>query len=202
MQEPAAGNSRIGWTAHWNPKNHLTPMAAPGRWKWRSRASTSTGTSRFADGFSFTALLTRNFKRPWEQNSLSGSGSFSVRETHARFVLSKEAPAVHLLAVADPSAQTFGLQLAAWARQEQTLHWLFESDGGVHKEGTLAVPAGQTAIAAADAGPGQAGPRQFSHQGQSADGGTNLSGLERTAPVGRPEQPDPEDGRHRRPASP
>jgi len=145
MQEPAAGNSRIGWTAHWNPKNHLS---ADGRSWEMEMAIPRTSVYKeqpFADGFSFTALLTRNYKRPWEQNSVSGSGSFSVRETHARFVLSKSAPAVNLLSVADPAAQTFGLALSARAQQGEMLHWLFASDGGVHKEGDLAVTAGQTA---------------------------------------------------------
>ncbi|MGI4787715.1 MAG: glycoside hydrolase domain-containing protein [Janthinobacterium lividum] len=146
MQEPAAGNSRIGWTAHWNPKNHLS---ADGRnWEMEMAIPRSSvyKDQPFADGFSFTALLTRNYKRPWEQNSISGSGSFSVRETHARFVLSKSAPAINLLAVADPQAQTFGLQLSARAQQSETLHWLFESDSGVQKEGDLPVSAGQIAM--------------------------------------------------------
>lgn len=146
MQEPAAGNSRISWTAHWNPKNRLTPdgrfwemeMAIPRRSVYLDQP--------FHDGFPLTMLLTRNFKRPWEQNSLSGSGSFSVRETHARFVLSKQAPAVHLLSVADPQAQTFSLQLAAWGRQAQTLHWRFDSDGGVHQTGDLPIQAGHLAV--------------------------------------------------------
>ncbi len=146
MQEPAAGNSRIGWTAHWNPRNRLTPDGRAWEMEMAIPRRTVYWDQPFADGFAFTALLTRNFKRPWEQNSLSGSGSFSVRETHARFRLSKDAPAVHLLAVADPLAQTFGLQLEASAKQDQTLRWLFDSDGGVHQEGTLAVPAGQTEV--------------------------------------------------------
>ena len=33
MQEPAAGNSRPSWTAHWNPKNHLT-VGANGMRYW------------------------------------------------------------------------------------------------------------------------------------------------------------------------
>lgn len=170
MQEPAAGNSRIGWTAHWNPKNRLTP---DGR-NWEMEMAIPRGSvyrdQPFADGFSFTALLTRNFKRPWEQNSISGSGSFSVRETHARFILSKQAPAVQLLSVADPQAQTFGLQLAASARQDQTLHWLFESDGGERKEGDLAVSAGQTAALPPMLGLDKPGTGSFRIKVLSADG--------------------------------
>ena len=145
LQEPAAGNSRISWTAHWDPHNRLTPDGRAWEMTLRVPRRSVYLAGPFHEGQSLTMLLTRNYKRPWEQNSLSGSGSFSVRETHARFVLEKQAPAVHLLAVADPAAQTFGLHLAAWARQAQTLHWRFASDGGVHQAGDLTVRGGQTA---------------------------------------------------------
>ena len=46
----------------------------------------------FADGFPFRLLVVRNYKRPWEQNSIGGSGSFSVRDSYARCVLSANAP--------------------------------------------------------------------------------------------------------------
>jgi hypothetical protein len=170
MQEPAAGNSRIGWTAHWNPKNHLS---ADGR-NWEMEMAiprTSVYKDQpFADGFSFTALLTRNYKRPWEQNSISGSGSFSVRETHARFILSKSAPAINLLSVGDPQAQTFGVELSARAQADQTLHWLFESDGGVQKEGDLAVSSGQTAALPPMLGLDKPGTGSFRIKVLSADG--------------------------------
>jgi hypothetical protein len=144
MQEPAVGNSRLSWTAGWKPHNRLTldgrfwemEMAIPRRSLYQE--------TPFRDGFAFTGLLTRNFKRPWEQVSLAGSGSFSVRETYARYLLSKSAPGVHLIAVGDPTTRGFGLSLAASGQKAQTLRWRFDSDGGVHKAGELPIRAGQT----------------------------------------------------------
>ena len=40
-------------------------------------------------GFAFSGLLARNFKRPWDQVTVAGSGSFSVRETYAHYVLAR-----------------------------------------------------------------------------------------------------------------
>ena len=146
MHEPAVGNSRIGWTAGWPVKNHLS---ADGRnWEMElavPRASVYK-TSPFSNGFSFGALLARNFKRPWEQNSIGGTGSFSVPGSYARFTLSKDAPAVQLVAVANPQKRTFGVQIGAWSKREETLRWQFQSDSGAHREGTLALRAGQRVV--------------------------------------------------------
>jgi len=147
MQEPAAGNSRLSWTAHWNPKNHLT-VGPDGAKYWDMEMAIPRSSvylnQPFKDGFEFKALLSRNFKRPWEQNSIPGTGSFSVPDTYARYELSKNAPGMHLLSAADPRAQTFGLEVAGWSKQAQTLHWQFDSDGGVHKSGDLNLQAGKT----------------------------------------------------------
>jgi hypothetical protein len=143
MHEPAVGNSRLGWTANWNPRNRLTPdgrawemeVAIPRQSMYRDRP--------FADRESLTFLVARNFKKPWEQNSFEGTGDFSVRDTHTRVVLSKSAPAIHLLRVADPRARTFGLELAAYGHEAARLAWRFESDGGITKTGTFDVPQGK-----------------------------------------------------------
>ena len=143
MQEPAVGNSRLSWTAGWKPQNHMTPdgkfwemeMAIPRRSLYKE--------TPFQEGFSFTGLLARNFKRPWDQVTLAGSGSFSVRETYARYVLSQSAPAIHLLSVGDPMSRTFGLALAAYGQIAQTLQWRFDSDNNVHERGTLSVQPGK-----------------------------------------------------------
>ncbi len=139
MYEPAVGNQRPGWTADWPVANRLTPdgrawemeLAIPRRSLYRD--------TPFTDGFTFTSLLARDYKRPWEQNSVSGAGSFAVRDTYAHFTLSRTAPGVQLLSVGDPQAQTFGLALAASSATAQTLRWSFDSDGGVHQQGTLPV---------------------------------------------------------------
>jgi len=146
MHEPAVGNSRLGWTANWNPRNRLTEknewemeVAIPRQSMHREKP--------FADGESMSFLVARNFKKPWEQNSFEGTGNFSVLDTHTRVVLSRSAPAIHLLRVADPRAKTFGLELAAFGHAATKLAWRFESDGGVRQTGTLDVPKGKLVTA-------------------------------------------------------
>ena len=138
MFEPAVGNSRPGWESGWRPVNHVTPdgkfwemtVAVP-------RQSIYQG-GPFTDGQVVHGLLVRDFKRPWEQNSLGGSGSFSVPETFCAFTLSKTAPPLHLLAVDDPVAGTLGLKLAdAGPAGGAPVRWQFDSDGGVHKSGQI-----------------------------------------------------------------
>jgi hypothetical protein len=143
MHEPAVGNSRLGWKAGWTVKNRLTPDGKA----WEMEAAIPRqGMYRdtpFADGDSLSILLARDYKKPWEQNSFEGTGSFTVRDMHTKLILSKTAPAIHLLRVADPVAQTFGLELAAYGQEATTLAWSFKSDGGITKTGILVVPKGK-----------------------------------------------------------
>jgi len=146
MHEPAVGNHRR-WTANWKVSNRLTPdgrawemeAAIPRQSMYRDRP--------FADGESITFLVARDFKKPWEQHSFEGTSDFSVLDTHTKVVLSKSAPAIHLLRVADPKARTFGLELAAFSREAIRLAWSFASDGGITKSGTLDVPKGKLVAA-------------------------------------------------------
>ncbi len=145
LHEPAVGNMRVGWNSNWTPKNRLTPDGK--NWEMEvaiPRASIFKATP-FADGFNFNLLVVRNFKRPWEQNSIGGSGSFSVRDSYSRCTLSKTAPALHLLGIADPEKQSFGLNLAAVSRDAAELAWSLESDSGEKKEGQLKLDAGKRA---------------------------------------------------------
>ena len=175
MQEPAVGNSRLSWTAGWKPQNRLTPdgkfwemeLAIPRRSLYKD--------TPFRDGFVFSGLLARNFKRPWDQVTLAGSGSFSVRETYARYTLSKNAPAIHLLGVGDPTKRTFGLALAAFGQsgqKAQTLRWRFESDGNVRREGTLDTRPGKLVMLPPALALDQAGAGAFRIQVLAPDGKT------------------------------
>ncbi len=150
MHEPAVGNSRLGWTANWNPRSRVNDknewemeMAIPRKSMYREKP--------FADRETLTFLVARDFKKPWEQNSFEGTSDFSVRDSHTRVVLSKSAPAIHLLRVADPQARTFGLELAAFGNEAVKLAWSFESDGGVAKSGTFEVPKGKWVVASGTA---------------------------------------------------
>lgn len=135
MFEPTVGNSRPGWESGWKPANRITPdgkfwemeVAIPRQSIYRNQP--------FEDGEALHGLFVRNFKRPWEQNSVGGSGSFSVPETHCTFVLSKTAPAIHLLGVANVQSKSFGIDLAACGVANQPLHWSFDSDDGTHTTG-------------------------------------------------------------------
>ncbi|MGD0090997.1 MAG: glycoside hydrolase domain-containing protein [Planctomycetota bacterium] len=147
MHEPAVGNSRLGWKANWNVRNRLTPdgrawemeAAIPRQGMYRDKP--------FADGDSLTVLMARDYKKPWEQNSFEGTSTFAVRDTHTKVLLSKSAPAIHLLRVANPQAQTFGLELAAFSNEAVRLAWSFTSAGGMTKSGTFDVPKGKLATA-------------------------------------------------------
>lgn len=142
---PAVGNSRIGWSSNWEPINRIT---SDNVWEWEMAIPRQSLflDKPFQDGQALTMLLARNFKRPWEQNSVEGTSSFAVVDTHSRCVLSKSAPAVHLQGVADPEGQTFGLSLTAWSKQGGAVKWSVASDSGVHQQGTLNIPAGKTAV--------------------------------------------------------
>jgi hypothetical protein len=146
MHEPAVGNSRLGWTANWIVRNRINDKN-----EWEMEATIPRQSlcrdKPFADGESLTFLVARDYKKPWEQNSFEGTGDFSVLDTHTKVVLSKSAPAIHLLRVADPRAQTFGLELAAFCPETAKLAWSFESDGGVAKSGTFDVPKGKLVTA-------------------------------------------------------
>ena len=143
MHEPAVGNSRLGWKANWTVQSRLTPDGL----NWEMEAVIPRQgmfrTKPFADRDTLTLLMARDYKKPWEQNSFEGTGDFSARDTFSKVVLSKSAPAIHLLRVADPQAKTFGLELAAFGQTDAKLAWSFESDGGITKNGTFDVAKGK-----------------------------------------------------------
>jgi hypothetical protein len=141
MHEPAVGNMRIGWTSGWTPKNRMTPDGKTWEMEVAIPRKSVYKNDAFADGYAFKCLIARNYKRPWEQNSVVGTGSFSVRDSYATYILSKNAPAVHLLGVTSPQDKSFGINLTASGKQDMQLKWQFASDGGVQKEGTLDVKA-------------------------------------------------------------
>ena len=141
MHEPAVGNFRLGWTSGWQPKNRLN---ANGDWEMEVAIPRQSiyHDAPFADGEVLRGLVARNFKRPWEQNSVEGASSFSVRDTYSKWRLSKSAPALSLLDVADDKAKTLGLKISvsdsAATAATSPLTWMFESDGGAKKSGELA----------------------------------------------------------------
>lgn len=150
MFEPAVGNSRPGWTSGWKPVNRLVlPTSADknGGSVWEMEVAIPCAsiyhTAPFADGEELHGLFVRSFKRPWEQNSIGGSGSFSAGDTHSRLVLSRSAPAVHLLGVADPVAQTLGVKLAGYSAEARMLKWSMQSDAGTERLGKLELAAGK-----------------------------------------------------------
>ncbi|MBS3763884.1 MAG: hypothetical protein KGZ25_11350, partial [Planctomycetes bacterium] len=139
---PSVGNSRLGWSSGWEPKNRITD---DNEWEWELVIPRETlgKEALFEEGVELTCLIARNYKRPWEQNSFEGTSSFSVLETHSKYVLSKKAPAVHLLSVGDPAEKQLGLKLAAYGQKDTIVNWKFVSDGGVNKSGKLKVKKGQ-----------------------------------------------------------
>jgi Family of unknown function (DUF6067) len=143
MFEPAVGNSRPGWESGWKPVGRITPDGKSWEWEVAIPRQSVYRDTPFTDGTQLSGLLIRNYKRPWEQNSTAGSGSFSVAETHCKYILSKTAPAIHLLGVCDPDQKSFGISLAAFSLSDQTIKWAFTSDGGVNTSDDLQIPAGK-----------------------------------------------------------
>ena len=144
LHQPSVGNSSLSWSSGWEPKTRVTPDGKCWEWEMAIPRQSVYKATPFAEGFKLSCLIARNFKRPWEQNSFEGTSSFAVLETHSKYVLSKTAPAIHLLAAADSGAQTLGLQLAACGTTGAgQLKWRFDSDGGVSRTGTLAFQQGK-----------------------------------------------------------
>ena len=170
MFEPAVGNWRPGWRAQWEPKNRITPDGKAWEMEMVIPRESLYQHTPFTDGFQLTALLARDFKRPWIQSSLSGQSDFSVRNAYPHFTLSKTAPAVHLLAVGDPHAQTLGVQFATYGERNDTLKWSFASDGGVQQGGDLPVKAGQLSQPPAQLALDKPGKGDFRVKVTSADG--------------------------------
>jgi hypothetical protein len=139
VHQPSVGNSSFNWHAGWEPKNRLTPDGKAWEMTVAIPRASIFKKEPLADGLRFRCLLSRNFKRPWDQDTPAGCGVFNSVEVWPQFVLSKSAPALHLLSVGDPATQTFGLKLAAFCLENGSLPWSFTSDSGVKKEGLLAL---------------------------------------------------------------
>lgn len=111
MHIPTAGNQRMSWTAEWDVVNRLTEdnvwemeMAIPRDSIYAEQA--------FQAGQTVKVLFARNLKRPWEQNSITGTGSFIASDTYSRVTLTDPGPAVHFGPVADVPQEEFFLNLA------------------------------------------------------------------------------------------
>ncbi|MBA3707333.1 MAG: hypothetical protein H0W83_00770 [Planctomycetes bacterium] len=141
MHEPAAGNMRIGWTAGWDVRQRLTADRAT--WEMEvsiPRASLYQETP-FTDGSHARGMVSRNFKRPWEQNAFPPMGSFAAHDTYAHLILSRTAPAIHLLSIGDGRAGTAAARVSAFAQKPFSLAWTWDDAGTRLGAGTAAVPA-------------------------------------------------------------
>ncbi len=170
---PAVGNSRIGWSSGWEPVNRLTDDNV---WEWEMaipRASLFLD-GPFEDGQELTLLIARNFKRPWEQNSIEGTSSFTVLDSHSRCVLSRTAPAVHLDAVGDPASGAFGFRLGAWSKEPAALRWTLEAEGAA-RSGMLDLPGGAAVAGPDDPAAVPPGEGLYRITVTTADGGAVLA---------------------------
>jgi len=62
---PSVGNSRLTYETGWEPKNRITPDGTAWEWELQIPRASVGKTDPFKDGFEFTCLIARNFKRPW-----------------------------------------------------------------------------------------------------------------------------------------
>jgi hypothetical protein len=142
IHQPAVGNSRTSsYDTDWEPVSRLTKDNV---WEMEvviPRKSLGTTERPFHDGMRMRALIARNYKRPWEQCSFEGTSTFSVTDSHSEFVLSKTAPALHLLGVGDAATGKLGLKLAAVGQADAKIRWRYASDA-VTKDGAAEVKKG------------------------------------------------------------
>lgn len=142
IHQPAVGNSRTSsYDTNWEPESRLT---AKNEWEMElviPRASLGTTKGPFQEGMHFRTLIARNYKRPWEQCSFEGTSSFSVIDTHSEFIMSRTAPALHLLGVGDAATGKIGLHLAALGQTDAKIAWRYASDA-VTKDGAAEVKKG------------------------------------------------------------
>jgi hypothetical protein len=142
LHQPAVGNSRSSsYDTGWEPKNRIT-----GRNEWEMevvipRASLGLTKGPFRDGQHFRCLIARNYKRPWEQNSFEGTSTFAVPDSHSEFIMSKTAPALHLLGMGDVTTGQLGVRLAAQGQADTAIRWKYVSPA-VTNEGSAEVRKG------------------------------------------------------------
>jgi hypothetical protein len=174
IHQPAVGNSRTSsYDTDWEPKSRLTDT---NEWEMEvviPRASLGTTKGPFHDGMRFRTLIARNYKRPWEQCSFEGTSSFSVIDTHSAFVMSKTAPALHLLGVGDPATGKIGLKLAAYGQADAKIAWRYASEA-VKKDGAAEVKKGALAEVVSEPALDTAGEGQVRITVTGADGATLL----------------------------
>ncbi|MEI6519196.1 MAG: glycoside hydrolase domain-containing protein [bacterium] len=142
LHQPAVGNSRTSsYDTNWEPKNRITDK---NEWEMEiiiPRSSLGTTKKPFYDGMHFRTLIAKNYKRPWEQNSFEGTSSFSVIDTHSEFIMSKSAPALHLLNVGSAVSGNIGLVMKAKGQADCKVHWQFMSNN-VNKQGDADIKKG------------------------------------------------------------
>ncbi|MFW5682682.1 MAG: glycoside hydrolase domain-containing protein [Phycisphaeraceae bacterium] len=109
MHIPTAGNQRMSWTADWLVVNRLTDDNV---WEMEMEIPRENlgVLEPFEAGREISLLLARNFKRPWEQNSISGTGTFTASDTYSRVTLVEPGPAIKLMSVADHEDQQFAFE--------------------------------------------------------------------------------------------
>jgi len=174
IHQPAVGNSRTSsYDTGWKPVSRLTEDNV---WEMEMvipRASLGTTEQPFHEGMTMRALFARNYKRPWVQANFEGTSSFSVVNSHSEFVLSKTAPALHLLSVGDAATGRIGLEVAAFGQRDAEIRWQYRSDA-VTREGTAAVRKGALTSLASEPALDAPGPGNFRITATDADGAVLL----------------------------
>ncbi len=135
LRLPAIGIRRMGYAAGWAPRNRIVERDGVRVWEMEVAVPFASLqlAKPFAPGQVVKMVLARNYKRPWEQNSL---GAFGSTEGFASLVLSKDVPALHLLGVGDPAGDTVGVTLAGHDAKGRDIAWSYADDAGVSESGT------------------------------------------------------------------
>ncbi len=142
---PTIGSRRMSYEAGWEPRHRIVETERGRAWEMELAIPYQSilMPSPFKAGDEIKALLARNFKRPWEQNSVEGTQLFRDPSTFSRLQLVESRPAVHVKKVGDRKAGALGLSLDVFGHSNTTLQWSYRSDAGSAESGTLEVKAGQ-----------------------------------------------------------
>lgn len=145
---PTIGIRRMNYEAGWQPRNRIVETDHGRAWEMEVAVPYKSilKSAPFKAGDEIKALLARNFKRPWEQNSVEGTQNFRDPAVFTRLRLVESRPAIHVNRVGDRRAGTLGLSLNAYGYGSTTLAWSYRSDAGITQNGTLDVKDGQLTL--------------------------------------------------------
>ncbi len=142
---PTIGIRRMSYEAGWEPRNRIVETDRGRAWEMEVAVPYKSilKSAPYQAGDQIKALLARNYKRPWEQNSVEGTQNFRDPAKYTKLNLVDSRPAIQVNRVGDRKAGTLGLSFNAFGYGSTQLAWQYQSDAGITKSGILEVADGK-----------------------------------------------------------